>query len=163
MLLLDIILAGLLAYGFLRGLWNGFFLELASFIALMAGVFLAVKFSSMAATMLSRWVDWNPYTIRAAAFLILFLIVVIGISLLAKFFTTLANFAGIGILNKILGGFFGLMKIALMAGVMLTLMSRYNLPSAKSREDSLFYKPIEGAGSKLYPSISQWMPKEDKD
>ena len=41
----DIIITGLLLFGFVRGLFKGFFLEVASFIALIAGIYGAIHFS----------------------------------------------------------------------------------------------------------------------
>ena len=42
---LDIILAMLLVYGLYKGLRNGFFVEIASLVALIAGLFGAIHFS----------------------------------------------------------------------------------------------------------------------
>ena len=114
MTFLDIALGVLLFYGFVKGIWNGFFLELASFVSLIIGVFLAIKFSYVMQSILSGHVDWNPKTVQIVAFTLTFILVVVGISVLAKAFTQIANFAGLGIFNKLFGGVFGLLKMILI-------------------------------------------------
>ena len=52
--ILDIILGVLLAYGLFRGLKNGFFVEIASVIALIAGIFGAIHFSYIASDYLNE-------------------------------------------------------------------------------------------------------------
>ena len=44
---LDIVLGALLAFAFYKGIKNGLFVELASFVSLLFGIYLAVKFSSL--------------------------------------------------------------------------------------------------------------------
>ena len=41
---IDIILAGILLYGLIKGLWKGLFVELASLVSLLLGVYLSIKF-----------------------------------------------------------------------------------------------------------------------
>ena len=88
---LDIFLGGLLIYGFVRGFWNGFFIELASFVSLLLGIYVAIKFSYIMKSILVGHVSWNPKSIQIVAFILTFILVVIGISFLAKFLTKIAN------------------------------------------------------------------------
>src|SRR5690606_38819720 len=97
MSVIDIILGGLLLYGLIKGLWRGLFVELASLVSLIAGIFIALKFSGFLADVLSKYVEWEPHYISITAFLITFIGVVVGIILLAKFFTKLADFASLGL------------------------------------------------------------------
>lgn len=156
--ILDIILAITLGYGLVRGVFNGFFMEFASLVSLALGIFLAVKFSSALAQLMSTKVSWDPLVVRLACFIVLFLGAIILISMLARLFTTMASFAGIGILNRILGGIFGMMKLALVIGTLLTLMARYDLPGAEAKSASILYEPVYGFGKMLYPSLAEWIP-----
>lgn len=160
MAFLDIILGALLLYGFVKGIWNGFFLELASFVSLLIGVFLALKFSYVMQSILRNHVDWNPKTVQIVAFTLTFILVVVGISVLAKAFTTMANFAGLGIFNKLLGGFFGLLKMILILSVTLSLFEKINsnhiFTEKETLEDAKFYYPILKVSAFIYPSIESW-------
>ena len=160
MTFLDIILGIFLFYGFAKGIWNGFFVELASFASLLIGVFLAIKFSYVMQSILSGHVDWNPKTVQIVAFALTFILVVIGVSVLAKAFTTIANFAGLGIFNKLFGGIFGLLKMILILSVTLILFEKINsnhtFAEKETLDNSMFYHPILKISGFIYPSIESW-------
>jgi len=160
---LDIVLGVLLAYSIFKGIRNGLFVELASLISLILGVYVAIKFSFLAKAMLSGFVHWNPKTIQIVAFIITFLIVVVGISLLAKFLTSVTNFAQLGVLNKLGGGFFRLLKTILILSIFLNLFEKINFNNAFAKKEtldkSLFYRPIQKTAGFIYPSIEKWYKK----
>lgn len=158
--LLDIILGGLLIYGFIRGLWNGFFVELASLISILLGVYIAIKFSFLMKAFLENHVSWNPKTIQVLAFAFTFILVVVGVSTLAKVFTTIANFAHLGLFNKLLGGFFGVLRMVLIISISLNLFQKLNSHAAfvekETMDKSIFYKPIQKVAKVIYPSVEDW-------
>lgn len=160
MTFLDIVLGIFLFYGFVKGIWNGFFVELASFASLLIGVFLAIKFSYVMQSILSGHVNWNPKSIQIVAFTLTFILVVVGVSVLAKAFTTMANFAGLGIFNKLFGGVFGLLKMVLILSVILILFEKINsnhtFAAKETLDNSKFYHPILKVSSFVYPSIEGW-------
>ena len=96
----DIIIGGLLCYSLYKGIRNGLFVELASFVSLILGIYIAIKFSDVLTTILSGWLHWNPYTIQIFAFILTFIVVVIGIYMLGKLLTNLADFAFLGWINS---------------------------------------------------------------
>jgi membrane protein required for colicin V production len=157
---LDILLGCLLLYGFIRGIWNGFFVELASFISLLVGIYAAIKFSYLMKTIIASHVSWSPKTIQIAAFAITFLLVVVAITVLAKFFTTVANFASLGLINKLAGGIFGLLKTVLIISISLNLFLKINTHNTfaekEALDNSLFFNPIQKISAAIYPSIEEW-------
>lgn len=106
MAVIDIVLGALILFGLIRGLMKGLFVEVASLVALIAGVYGAIHFSNFAADFLMERVDWNEKTINITAFAITFVIIVLVISLAGKALTKLADFAALGFLNKLLGALF---------------------------------------------------------
>lgn len=164
---LDVFLGGLLVYGLFRGLWNGFFYELASLLSVIVGIFVALKFSNFVKVILENHVSWSPKTIQIAAFIVTFILVVLGISILAKFFTTMTNFAGLGFLNKIFGGFFGVIKMMLIVSISLNLFVKVNSNNTfiekKTLDQSLFYHPILKTSAFLYPSLETWFTEIKKE
>lgn len=157
---LDIFLGVLLIYGFVRGIWNGFFIELASFVSLLLGIYVAIKFSHLMKTYVGNHVSWNPKTIQIVAFIITFIVVVIGISLLAKFLTKMANLASLGIVNKVTGGVFGLLKTILILSISLNVFQKinvnYTFAEKATIDKSLFYNPIQKMAALIYPSVEEW-------
>lgn len=157
---LDIVLGSLLVIGLFKGIKNGLFVELASLISLILGIFIAIKFSTLVKVFFSGFVHWNPKTIQIVAFITTFLAVVVGISLLAKFLTSVANFAQLGILNKLGGGFFRLIKTIVIMSVFLNLFEKINFNNTFAKKEtldnSIFYRPIQKTAGFIYPSIEKW-------
>lgn len=162
---IDIILGGLLLYGIVKGLWKGLFAELASLLSLLAGIYVAVKFSGLVGKMLEGHVD-NPKYISIVAFTITFIAVVVGIVLLAKVFTKLADFSGLGLVNRLLGGFFGLLKMILILSVSLNFFMKLNssnvLAEKKTLDDSLFFYPILKVSNTIFPVLEEWFKEYKK-
>ena len=157
---LDIILGVLLAFALYKGIRNGLFVELASLVSLLAGIYFAIKFSSFIKELLAGFVKWNPNTIQVVAFVLTFILVVIGISLLGKFLTGIADFAFLGWLNKIGGGFFRVLKTILIIGIVFKVFEKINyhnfLAKKETLDKSIFYNPIQKTAGFMYPSIENW-------
>lgn len=164
---LDVFLGLLLLYGIVRGFWNGFFTEIASLVSLMIGIYVAIKFSYLIKATLVAYVSWNPKGIQIAAFAITFIAVVIAISFLAKFFTSIASFAGLGILNKFLGAILGLIKMTLIVSISLNLFVKMNksylFVDKATLDKSLFYHPTLKTAELVYPSLENWFSEWKKE
>ena len=157
MTVLDIIILVLLFFGLFNGLRNGLFVEVASLVALIAGVYGAIHFSDFAADFLMGKVDWNEKTVNITAFIITFVVIVLLIALAGKALTKLADFAALGILNKLLGGIFGLLKMSVILSVVLIIFDSLNktLPftDKEDLEDSMLYNPIKSLVPAIFPII----------
>jgi membrane protein required for colicin V production len=157
MAVIDIILGALILFGVIRGLMKGLFVEVASLVALIAGIYGAIHFSNFAAEFLIEHVDWNEKTINITAFAITFVIIVLAISLAGKALTKLANFAALGLLNKLLGAVFGGLKIALILSVVLMVFAKLNktIPfvSEEEIESSVLYEPVKTLAPMILPIL----------
>ena len=157
MSVLDIALLVLLVLGLARGFSRGFFVELASLIALIAGVYGAFHFSNFAASFLKDRVDWNENSVNIMAFVITFVVIVLAISLAGKALTKIADFAMLGLLNKILGAIFGGLKVAFMLSVILIVIDKMNanVPFVKEedKQESVLYTPIKSLVPTLFPNV----------
>jgi membrane protein required for colicin V production len=157
MSIIDIVLAALLLFGFIRGLFKGLFVEIASLVALVVGVYGAIHFSGFAAEFLDSKVDWNEKTINIVAFAITFVVIVLAISLAGKALTKLADFAALGLLNKLLGGVFGAVKIGLILSVLLIVFNKLNntLPFMEKEdlEESILYHPVKSLAPLIFPNL----------
>jgi len=157
MSIIDIVLAALILFGFIRGIFKGLFVEVASLAALVLGVYGAIHFSEFAAEFLETKVDWDEKTTNIVAFAITFVVIVLAISLAGKALTKLANFAALGILNKLLGGVFGALKISLILSVILIVFSNLNqtLPFLEEDdlEESRLYQPVKSLANLILPDL----------
>ena len=157
MSVLDIVLISFIGFGLVRGLMKGFFVEIASVVALIAGIYGAIHFSNYAATFIDENLEWDEKTINIAAFAVTFLIIVLVIALAGKALTKLADFAALGIVNKLLGALFGALKVALILSVILNVFDSMNsavpLTDEKSIDDSMLYSPVKSLVPKIFPII----------
>lgn len=153
----DIILGVLILFGLVRGFIKGLFVEVASLVALVAGVYGAIHFSSFAAEFLQDKTDWNEKTINITAFAITFVVIVLAIGLAGKALTKLADFAALGILNKLLGGVFGAIKIVLILSVVLNIFDRLNattgLVDDNTIEETILYRPVKSLVPIIFPNL----------
>ena len=131
--------------------------EVASLIALVAGVYGAIHFSNFAAEFLQTKTEWSEQTINITAFAITFVIIVLAIGLAGKALTKLADFAALGIINKLAGGVFGALKIALIFSVVLNVFDKLNntitLLDDDTKQESALYKPVKSLVPMIFPNI----------
>lgn len=155
--IIDIVLGALLLFGLIRGTMKGLFVEIASLFALVLGVFGAIHFSYFVADLLESKVDWDEKTMNIVAFATTFVIIVLAISLAGKALTKLADFAALGMLNKLLGGVFGALKIGLILSVLLIVFNKLNktLPFMEEEEleESILYKPVKSLAPMIFPTL----------
>lgn len=153
----DIIIAALLLFGFVRGLMKGLFVEVSSLAALIGGIYGAIHFSYFSGDFLKTYVSWDEEYISLAAFAITFVIIIIVIALIGKTLTKLANFASLGIINKILGGVFGGLKIGLILSILFIFFGKMNdtIPFVKKEtlDTSILYEPVKKIAPTIFPSI----------
>jgi membrane protein required for colicin V production len=153
----DIIIASLLLFGFIRGIFKGLFVEIASLLALVAGVYGAIHFSYFVGNFLAQKVSWDEKFVTLISFTITFAIIVLVIALIGKLLTKIADFASLGLLNKILGGLFGLLKIALILSVVLIVFSKLNntIPfvSSEDQKNAVLFEPIKKLAPTLFPNF----------
>ncbi len=165
---IDIVFAVLLGFAVYKGLKNGLFVEVASFVALILGIYFAIKFSNLVGAIFTGIVpSWDPKYIEITAFIITFLLVVIGIHLSAKILTKLADFAFLGWINKIAGVIFSLLKTILALSVVLFIFEKINIDnmllSKEIQENSIFYNPIQSISKVMYPTIEGWYEELKKE
>lgn len=156
MALMDIILGILLLMGLWKGLKNGLLVELASIIALIAGIYGAIHFSYIAGDYLSQKTDWNEQYLNLIAFAITFIIIVIAVHMAGKVLTKIASFAMLGIVNKLAGGAFGALKMGMLVGALLVFLDSVDsvgFMGEDTKEQSILYKPVKQLGAAVFALV----------
>lgn len=160
---IDIVFAVLLCIALYKGVKNGLFVELASLVALLVGIFIAIKFSYFAKALLEDNVSWNPKYIEITAFTFTFLFMIIAIHLSAKLLTKIADFAFVGWLNKLAGSAFSCLKTLLALSVVIFVFEKINinhiLVKQETLDNSIFYNPTKEISAFIYPKIEEWYKK----
>ncbi|MHA3787432.1 CvpA family protein [Flavobacterium hauense] len=157
---LDIFLFCFLVWGVINGLRKGLFVELASLVSLLLGIFIAIKFSGAVGHFFDGHLPEDPKTAAITAFIITFIAVVVGITLLAKVLTKIADFSGLGLMNRILGAFFGLLRMILVLSVVLSFFVKINFnntfASKETLDKSFFFNPILKVSNIIFPTLEEW-------
>ena len=107
---LDFIILAIVALLVINGVRKGFIISLASLIALALGIYLAVNFSNYLDGVLMEHINPSRKWLPILSFTITFLAVVIIVMIIAKALEKVVDLVGMGILNSIAGGFFGLLR-----------------------------------------------------
>lgn len=158
---IDIVIGGLLVYGIVRGFMKGLFIEIASIIALVVGIYGAIHFSYYIGDFLEQKVDWDQRYVSLVAFALTFMIILIAVSLIGKLLTKIANFAALGFINKLFGGAFGGLKIAIILGAILVFVDRGNqtfrLINQETLDNSITYNRVKDIGNYVFA----WVIRED--
>lgn len=152
---IDLAVVCFLFYGLIRGGFRGFFVEIASLLALVLGVFGALHFSSFTASILAKYLDWEYLPLLA--FALTFVGIIVGVSWIGKLLTKLAKVILLGFLNRFLGALFGMCKWLIICGVLIWILGQVNsyisfLPE-NITEDSLFFEPLQNFGGYLFEQI----------
>lgn len=156
---LDWTLLALIALAAFKGFARGFIVELASLVALVAAIWAGVHLSERVAEFTGLGRD-NA----ALAFLVTFVLVLLGVHLLARFITTLVDVAQLSLPNKLAGVLFGALRAAFTLSVTLNLLVGYSegeLPPAKARTGSAAYEPVRAFAPLLVPALegTKWVKR----
>ncbi|MFD0799111.1 CvpA family protein [Maribacter chungangensis] len=157
MALLDIILGLLLLLGLWKGFNNGLLIELASIVALIAGIYGAIHFSYITGDYLTQQLNWEERYVTIAAFIVTFVLIVVAVHFAGKLLTKVANIALLGLLNKIAGAIFGTLKVAVILGAILIFFNRVNTNlkfiSEEAQNESVLFNPIKEIGALVFDTI----------
>ena len=112
---LDGVLLAVLLMSCLLGLWRGVIRETMALAAWLLGFLLSSKYAADMAAQLPP--DWGDNLRYLAGWLLVFVAVWLGMSLLSTLVQRLVSVVGLGLLDRFMGGVFGVMRggIALMA------------------------------------------------
>lgn len=155
------IVVGIVAVLFLfKGLKRGLFVELAGFVALFLGLWLSYSYYEfISAQYVSQYLDWSEESLQIFSFFVLFIIVVSLVHLLAKLITGFLNIIALGLVNRLFGGLFGLMKLLLLLIVFYLsldyLDTFYSLKSEDWLEDSLVFQNTFGLYRNYLPALAE--------
>jgi membrane protein required for colicin V production len=154
---LDIGMGLLLIWGLWRGMANGLILEVAAIAALIAGIYGAVHFSDRTANYLSHQWNWEGNNLQIAAFIITFGAIVILVHLAGKLLTKVASLVFLGMLNKIAGGLFGALKVAVIMGALILYFERFDahlgILDEETKAASALYGPVKELGSVIFGAV----------
>ena len=152
---IDIILSIFLLLGAVRGFFKGFLLELAGLVALLAGIYGAIHFSDRTYDFLQLFINWEDKYLSLVAFALTFTIIVIIVSIIGKLLTKMAGILALGLVNRLLGAVFGMLKTAFLASIFFMFLNQSGafLIEEETKAESVLYPPVEKLAPMLLPTI----------
>lgn len=154
---LDIVFTIPLLWFMYKGFRNGLIIELASLAALALGIFVALHFSFYAEDYLRENFEIADNYLYIISFAITFIIVAVLVYLVGKIIHKLVNIIALGLLNRLAGGIFGLLKTVLVLSVILYFLNSFdqnsNILKPDVKEKSLLYEPIESLVPMIIPRL----------
>jgi membrane protein required for colicin V production len=108
----DWVLLSVLLLSGLLGLWRGVVKEVFSLLAWIIGFVLSCKFATDAAQWLP--LSWAQGLRMACAWVLIFLLVLLVMGLFASLLKQLLSMVGLGLIDRFLGGVFGVLRATVM-------------------------------------------------
>ncbi len=133
--LLDIVLASIIGFCLIRGIFRGLIKELSSIIGVVSGFYAAYSYYPLIAKFLKRWIADTGYA-NILACLILFLGIYIGISIAGVLIKYLMNIVFLGWTDRICGLIFGTLKGVLIVSVIVVMLTAFLPKNAAILKDS---------------------------
>ena len=161
--ILDLLLTIFILTGLVRGLFKGFFVELAGLLSLLAGIYAAIHFSGATYVFLKSFIDWSDKLLSLVSFALTFFIVAILISLAGSFLTKMVHMVALGIINRLAGGALGVLKMAFLASIFIMFIERFDVFTAEesTKEASVLYAPVRAIAPAILPTIIEEIKEGD--
>jgi membrane protein required for colicin V production len=157
----DLVIAILLLWSAYKGFSKGFLIMAASLAALVFGVWGAIRFSDLTAGFLIQHLNLQGKYTALIAFAITFIGIVIGVHLIARALDKLVKAVALGIVNRIAGLAFAVLRTAFLVSIILVILNSIDQRAPFIPEDhkqnSLLYQPL----SRFAPSIFPYLNFED--
>lgn len=155
---LDIVLVVPMFWGLYKGLTNGFIMEIARLVALIAGVYLAVRFAQELSEYLYTNTDFSNEFLPIIAFAIIFIGVIILVHLFAKAIEKLAKAIALGWANKAAGALFGVFRMTFILSIVIMMFTRLELLNDFNRgetaKNSFLYEPVSNVAPFIIPILN---------
>jgi len=155
---LDLFILIVISLFFIRGVFRGLVLELVSVAGLIFGYLIAITYVDFFSTLLIKYFPILPKSASTIiSFIALFIVINIVLRFIGNILTRTLKFAMLGWLNRILGGFFGLLKGILVLSILVFLLSFIPFSSEfiekTGAKESIVFPLLKALGPQLYEQI----------
>lgn len=159
---LDLLLLIPIAWFAYKGFTKGFVMELFSLAAILIGIYACIHFTDWTASWLKETFTESWATAAICVYIITFCGAFAGVYFFGKLIEKLFQAGGLGLLNKFVGGFLGVLKAALLLSALLVAVNSLNAKkefiSAEVKNKSFLYEPLSRFSSYVLPAFnsSDW-------
>ena len=156
---IDIIIAAMLLIGLISGLRDGLVKQVAGLAGLIGGLLLGRAFHMPVGDLLTDTFGMSVQTAHVTAFILILIVIPLLFSLVGWLVSKLLKAICLGWANRLLGGIVGILKFALLAGVIITGIEFFDKQdtfiSEQKKTDSVLYYPIHEATGLLFDGLKE--------
>ena len=156
---IDVIICVLLVIGLISGLRDGLVKQIAGLAGLIGGLLLGRMFYTPVGEWLATAFGMSEEASRVVAFIVMLLVVPLLFSLLGWLVEKLLRAVSLNWVNRLLGGIVGILKFALLAGVIITGIEFFDprniLLAEEKKETSVLYYPLRDVTGIFFDSLRQ--------
>lgn len=156
---IDIIITVLLIIGLIGGLHDGAVKQIAGLAGLIGGLLLGRAFYLPVGKWLVATFGLSTEVAYITAFIVILIVVPLLFSVVGWLVSKLLSIICLGWVNRLLGGLVGVLKSALLVGVIITGIEffdqRDSLIAAEKKESSVLYYPIYDATGIFFNGIKE--------
>ncbi len=154
---IDIIITIVLLWAAYKGFSKGFVIQAAALVALLLGIYGAIRFSDYTSALLIEKLDLTTRHLKLISFIITFVVIVVVVQILANLMDKLIKAVALGFVNRLAGLFFSVLKAAFIVSILLvvinTLDNRYSFLPEKEVSESFFYSPLSNFAPMIFPYL----------
>lgn len=154
---LDIIILVCLIPAFILGISKGLVKQLTSLAALVAGAFLAGKYSPVLGGWLANYILVKESLMNVICFTIIAILSILVLNLFGNLICKVVKIATLGWLDKLLGIAFALLKAVIVIGLFITIFDGLNnsfgFVSQEKLDASIMYGAVKDVCNVIFPSI----------
>ena len=157
MAILDIILLVCFVPAIVVGISKGFIKQLVDLVAIIAGAWAAFHFSQMACDWLQTKCTADPKLLYIICFAVIVVLTVLILNLIGQAICKVVNIASLGWFNRVLGLIFGIFKVALILGLLITIFEglneKWELVQPDKFDNAVVYGWIKDFADKVFPFL----------
>jgi membrane protein required for colicin V production len=134
--LLDCVIAVILGYCLIRGIFRGLIKELSSIIGVLAGLYGAYTYYPHLSNLLARWISDSGY-LNILSCLLIFIVVYIIVSMLGVMIKYFMNVAFLGWTDRLGGALLGAVKGGLIVAALVLILTTFLPKNSHVLRDSM--------------------------
>lgn len=154
---LDIVLAVPLLWMLYQGFKRGFILEVSRLIALVAGIYLAARFSELLTEFTYRNTDITWDFLPIVSFAVILVAAIVLVYFFGKMLGQVVRMAAMGWADKAAGALFGLARAAMLISLALMMLGRFGalekFSEGETAVQSYLYRPVASVAPFILPIL----------
>jgi membrane protein required for colicin V production len=163
--IIDVVILILLLVSAVSGFIKGFVLSIASFVGFFLGIIVSFRLAGDVQQWLMILTGAEGRYLYFIGFLICFAVVVALVFMVGKILEKAIELVALGLLNRIAGAAFGMLKTMLIFSALIYALSfidpEKRLITTEQQESSLFYQPLENLLPAILPFIRRHILEMD--